>query len=300
MWFKQPTKLNDQIRFLGTHELCHYLVQGDVAMIVGCGMNHVTPALESQFNELDIDPATVKYAVVTHSHFDHMGAIPYLRKRFPKIQVLGTAAAQTALAKPKVVDYNARMNDVAAQQLGLDGDCTPLQGMPPEVFAVDRVVSEGELIDLGAGITAQFLEVPGHSKCCVATYIPALRTLFPTDTTPHPVEEWNDLAFPSAQYDFSAYLASLRRLNDLDVDIVGLDHHGVMQGGDAKEFLELGLRRTLELQQHVLNQYSLSQDIDQISREVAEEALEKVSLPFINGDLMFIITRAMIRSIVAA
>ncbi|MBN1857138.1 MAG: MBL fold metallo-hydrolase [Dehalococcoidia bacterium] len=300
MWYRTPARIGDNIHFLGTHELCHYLIRGEVGMIVGGGMNHGTPELERQFDEMNIDPVAVKYAVVTHSHFDHIGAIPYLRNRFPGIQVLGTAAAQHALAKPKVVDYNAKMNDVAAAQLGLDAECTRLEGLSPEAFAVDRVVTDGEIIDLGAGVTAEFLEVPGHSKCCVATYVPGARALFPTDTTPHPVAEWNDLAFPSAQYDFAKYVASLRRLNTLDVDLVGLDHHGVMQGEHAGRFLELGLQRTLELQKDVLEQYSLSGDIDAISRKVSEEALKKVSLPFIDGELMFIITRAMIKSIVSS
>ena len=176
-------------------------------------MNHATPALESQFNELDIDPDIVRYVVVTHTHFDHCGALPYLRKRFPRAQVLGTAAAKTVLAKPKVVDYNAKMNDLAAQQVGLADQCVPLQGVSPEAFSIDRVVTDGEIIDLGAGVTAQFLEVPGHSRCCVATYVPEFKALFPTDTTPHPVAEWNDLAFPSAQYDFPSYVASRKRLN---------------------------------------------------------------------------------------
>ncbi|MCK5212651.1 MAG: MBL fold metallo-hydrolase, partial [Dehalococcoidia bacterium] len=177
MWLKTPTRINDRIEFLGTYELCYYLVRGEDTMIVGGGMNHATPALESQFNELDIDPDIVRYVVVTHTHFDHCGALPYLRKRFPRAQVLGTAAAKTVLAKPKVVDYNAKMNDLAAQQVGLADQCVPLQGVSPEAFSIDRVVTDGEIIDLGAGVTAQFLEVPGHSRCCVATYVPEFKAL---------------------------------------------------------------------------------------------------------------------------
>jgi glyoxylase-like metal-dependent hydrolase (beta-lactamase superfamily II) len=298
VWLKEPARINYSIEFLGTHELCFYLVQGRDSLIVGAGMSHATPALERQLLKLDIDPLRVKYVVVTHSHFDHCGAIPYLRKRFPDIQVLGTAASQDALAKPKVLQYNARMNDIAAAQVGLQNECIPLEGQS-DALHIDRVVSEGEVIDLGEGVSVEFHEVPGHSKCCLATYVPGFRALFPTDTTPHPVDDWNDLAFPSAQYDFASYVESLRRLSKFDVEMLGLDHHGVILGAEAREFLKLGLQRTLDFQQKVLSRYAESKNLDEVARETAREALGKVKLPFITEDLMFIITRAMIKNIVA-
>ena len=121
MWLKQPTRINDAIDFLGTRELCFYLVRGKDLLIVGGGMSHATPALEAQFDKLGVDPADVKYVVLTHSHFDHCGALPYFRERFPGVQVLGTEAAQQLLARQKVADYNAKMNDLAAEQMGVHG-----------------------------------------------------------------------------------------------------------------------------------------------------------------------------------
>jgi len=43
-----------------------------------------------------------------------------------------------------------------------------------------------------------------------------------------------------------------------------------------------------------------SGDLDEVSRYFACEGQEKVKLPFITEELMFIITRAMIKSIVSA
>ncbi len=299
MWLKEPTRINDAIDYLGSYELCFYLVRGDDALIVGGGMSHVTPELERQFDDLHIDASRVKYLSLTHSHFDHCGALPYLRQRFPGLQVLGTAAAQEALAKPKVADYNARMNDLAAQQMGVQESCLCVLERTGDV-SVDRVVTDGETLDLGGGVTVEFYEVPGHSKCCLATYVPAFKALFPTDTTPHPVDDWRKLSFPSAQYDFAQYLASLRRLIEFDVEILGLDHHGVMTGEQASQFLKLGLERALQFQRTVLARYAATHDLDEVAREVTGEAFPMVQLPFITEELMFVITRAMIKNIVAA
>jgi len=298
MWLKEPCILNDTIAFVGTHDLCSYVVRGDDVLIVGGGMSHGTPALERQLDEMALDPARVKYAVVTHSHFDHCGAIPFFRKRFPGIQVLGTEAAQQALAKPKVADYNAKMNDLAAEQAQVFDRCLHLCECP-SALEIDRTISDGETLDLGAGVKVEFYEVPGHSKCCVATYVPSCRALFPTDTSPQPVAGHTDLSFPSAQYDFELYVASLRRLVGFDVDILGMDHYGVLLHEQAREYLQLGLEKTLAFGEEVRRRYAESGDLDAVSREFAREGREKVNLPFITEDLMFVITRAMIKSIVS-
>jgi len=298
MWLKEPCTLNSTITFVGTHDLCSYVVRGEDVLIVGGGMSHGTPALEHQLDGMALDPSRVKYAVVTHSHFDHCGAIPFLRKRFPRLQVLGTTACAEALAKPKVAAYNAKMNDVAAEQAQVLDRCLHLCDCP-SALAIDRTVSEGETLDLGRGVAVEFHEVPGHSKCCVATYVPSCKALFPTDTSPQPVASHCDLSFPSAQYDFALYVASLRRLMEFDVDILGMDHYGVLLHEQAREHLRLGLEKTLSFGEEVRRRYAQNPDLDEVSRQFAREGQEKVTLPFITEELMFIITRAMIKSIVS-
>jgi glyoxylase-like metal-dependent hydrolase (beta-lactamase superfamily II) len=298
MWLKEPCTLNSTITFVGTHDLCSYVVRGEDVLIVGGGMSHGTPALEHQLDGMALDPSRVKYAVVTHSHFDHCGAIPFLRKRFPRLQVLGTPACAEALAKPKVAAYNAKMNDVAAEQAQVLDRCLHLCDCP-SALAIDRTVSEGETLDLGRGVAVEFHEVPGHSKCCVATYVPSCKALFPTDTSPQPVASHCDLSFPSAQYDFALYVASLRRLIEFDVDILGMDHYGVLLHEQAREYLRLGLEKTLSFGEEVRRRYAQNPDLDEVSRQFAREGQEKVKLPFITEELMFIITRAMIKSIVS-
>jgi len=297
MWLKEPTKINETIEFLGTYELCFYLVRGEDMLIVGGGMNHATPALDRQLDALELDESRVKYVVMTHSHFDHCGAMPYFRRRFPGIQVLGTAAAQQTLTRQKVVDYNAKLNDMATEQAGLGAQCVCV-ATDTSGLAVDRVVADGEVLDLGAGVKVEFYEVPGHSRCCLATWVPSVKALFPTDTSPQPLTHWRDLSFPSAQYDFAAYVASLQKLNQFDVEILGLDHFGVLLHDQAKEFLRLGLERTLAFRDRVLGMYAEGKDLDEISRIITREALPMTELPFISEDLLFIITRAMIKSII--
>ncbi|GAI18030.1 unnamed protein product, partial [marine sediment metagenome] len=79
MWIQEPGKINDRIDFLGTRDLCLYLLKGKEAMIIGGAMSYIAPSLERQFSEMDFDLDRIRYLVIPHSHFDHCGAVPYLK-----------------------------------------------------------------------------------------------------------------------------------------------------------------------------------------------------------------------------
>jgi len=91
MWIGEPGKITDRIDFLGTHKNCLYLLKGREAMLIGGGMSWTAPALEKQFSAMDYDFHKIKYLVIPHSHFDHCGAVPYLKRKFPWLQVVASA-----------------------------------------------------------------------------------------------------------------------------------------------------------------------------------------------------------------
>lgn len=203
-------------------------------------MSWVTPALEKQLDVLNLDPARVRYLFITHSHFDHCGAVPYLKRRFPQAQVLASAYAQKVLTNPKVVEFIATRNEELIARLGLQGEQKRLNAQFDGI-QVERAVAEGDTLDLGEGIEARVLAVPGHSQCALAVYVPALKALFPTDAAPFPNEDGRRISYPSPQYDFSLYKASLKKLASLDVDLCAFEHHGVFKGAEAVKILSRGL-----------------------------------------------------------
>ena len=298
MWIKEPGKITDRIDLLGTRDICLYLVKGDQAMIIGGGMTWVIPYLEKQFSNLDFDPGRIRYLVIPHSHFDHCGAVPYLKRKFPHIQILASAYSREVFSREKAMNFIANANKDAEERYlknkfhGLDLKFDHIQ--------VDRVVGDNDVINLGDNIEAHFIEVPGHTKCCIATYIPQLKAMFPSDSVPFPTDDGTELNNPSAQYDFSLFLTSLRKLASYEIEIFGFDHQGIYLADQAKRILPQALEKTKNFRNRVVEEYRRTGDLDKMAQEFVAEAEKKTQLDIMSLELQISVTRTVIEKCLAA
>jgi glyoxylase-like metal-dependent hydrolase (beta-lactamase superfamily II) len=297
MWIQEPGKIADRIDFLGTRDLCLYLLKGEEAMIIGGGMSHIAPSLEKQFSAMHCDLNRIKYLVIPHSHFDHCGAVPYLKRKFPRTEIVASAYSKEVFSKEKAVNFMANINKEMIEKSSLQDEYEKLN-LQFDGISVDRVVGENDIIDLGDGIQAHFIEVPGHSKCCIATYVPQLKAIFPSDAAPWPTENESGLSYPSAQYGFPAYVQSLKKLASYDVQICAFDHNGVIVGDQAAHILQRGLEQTEKVKSYIIEQYQAIGDLDKTAQKLASEVLRNNRYDYISPELMVAITKTMIRSII--
>jgi len=296
MLIQEPGKVTERIDFLGTRKICLYLLKGKEAMIIGGGMGWTAPSLERQFSALDFDVKKIKYLVIPHSHFDHCGAMPYLKRKFPQVQIVASAYSKEVFSKEKAVDFIANINKEMIEKLGLQNEYERLD-LQFDGIQVDRVVAENDVIDLGNGVEAHFLEVPGHTKCSLAVYVPRLKAMFPSDSAPHPTGDGSELSYPSPQYDFSLYLESLRKLAAYEVAICGFEHHGIFVGEQAKKVLQQGLEQTGKFKNYITEQCQQTGDWDRAAQRLAAEVMEKNKFNFLSFELETTVAKAIIRKI---
>ena len=296
MWIRDPGKVVNGLDLLGTHEICLYLLRGKNAMIIGGGMSWIAPSLEAQLSVMDFEPDRLMYLVISHSHADHCGAVPYLKRKFPNMQVLASAHFERVLSKQKVVDSIATSNRQMIDKLGIQSEYESLN-LKFDGIKVDQVVAEEDVIDLGDGIEAHFIEVPGHTKCSIAVYVPKLNALFPTDAAPFPLGDMNRLAHPSPQYDFSMYRESLEKLARYKAEICAFEHFGVFTGSQARKGLREGLHQTEEFRNHIVELYQQTGDIDEVAQQIASERTDRDILHFIDSDIWVTVSKIEIRNV---
>ena len=180
MIITSPGKVTDRIWLLGREESCQYLIKGDNAYaILGGGMAYVAQDVIEQLARFQIDESSIRYLVIHHAHFDHVGLMPFFKKRWPWAEIIGSSRASGLLARPDVIQTIFGFNQGLLDQHGL-ADRAEEFGLDRKSIEIDRVMEDGDEIDLG-GLTLKFLHTPGHSSCSMSVYIPQEKALSASD-----------------------------------------------------------------------------------------------------------------------
>ncbi len=299
MFIEPPCKILESLKLLGTWPNCLYLLSGKESMIVGGGMSWTAPALEKQFAAMDFDFSRIRYLLITHSHFDHCGAVAYLKRKFPQARILTSAYAQKVFSLKKAVQFIAAMNDRMIEKAGMGEEAERLN-LKFDRIDVDQAVGEQDLIDLGDGITVRFLDTPGHTQCSLAAYVPSLKILFPSDAMAFPTFDGKGPAHPSPQFDFRLYLESLKKLSALEFEILAFEHHGFLRGAEARKFLNQALEMVEENRKFIIAKVRSPEDLEAVAQKLAEDFREQTRLPFMPPDIQKSVAATVVRKILEA
>ena len=88
MRIRKPGKVRDRLWFLGRKESGVYFLEGnDESIIINGGMSYIVSDLLRQFKEFGIDEERITKLLILHAHFDHVGMVPFFKRRHPKIDI---------------------------------------------------------------------------------------------------------------------------------------------------------------------------------------------------------------------
>ena len=166
--------------------------------------------IEDGMRKVGLDPAQIRYIVVTHGHGDHYGGVRYLVEKY-KSRVVMSEADWTMVASR--LEFTSRHWEA-----------------PP---ARDIAVKPGEALTLG-DTTIVFQAIPGHTWGTIAPVFPAR-----SGGQTHRALLWGGTSFNFGKDlpRVDAYIESARRMAALakaeDIDVV-LSNHPSFDGTVAK------------------------------------------------------------------
>jgi len=215
-WHAEPVKVFDNLYFLGQTEYSVWAVTTSAGIILIDSIfdYSVDDEVAGGLKKLGLDPATIKYVIVSHGHADHSGGAKYLQDRFNAHVLLGAADW----------DLLDRSNGTRPRR--------------------DLVATDGQKLTLG-DTTITIYATPGHTLGTLSTVFPV------TDHgTPHVVASWGGTAFnwmanPSpyitperpARFWFETYSRSARRFKDVTAKAgadVLISNHTIFDGSKTK------------------------------------------------------------------
>lgn len=205
---------------------------------------------------------TLDYILLTHSHYDHALGSAYLRKRYPGVQVVAGAYAQTIFRKPTARSVMRDLDRKAASSCGV----TEYEDLIDELRA-DISVSDGDFIDCG-NMRFTAVDLPGHTKCSVGYYLAENRLLLATETLGVCFGE--GIFLPSFLVGYQMTLDSIHKAAKLDIRQVLLPHFGVVSGEEAQNYLKQGEQAAHRVSRMILELLTLGKTTEEILAYMTE------------------------------
>jgi metallo-beta-lactamase class B len=146
----EPMQVMDELYFLGNYWTSAWAVKTSKGLVIIDALDNTDEAqhyIEDGLKKLKLDPADIKYVIVSHAHGDHYGGAAYLKKKY----------------NPKIV-----MSDIDWQVFDdpkFDPKRIALFDDPPKR---DMAVKDGDTVKLG-NTEFKLYVIPGHTLGTLAT-----------------------------------------------------------------------------------------------------------------------------------
>lgn len=264
-------QISEKVYLFGDPYYQVYLVRGEICALVETGLSYSVPNIVAQIAELGIAREEIRYLIITHAHFDHQCGTPRLQKAFPNLQVLASPIASRVLAKEKVVAGHFVEDKAVVETLLRKGLLKQYDTsfQPPATVNVDRIMDEGDLLDLGGGCTLSFYLTPGHSPCSMSIYLPLGEVLFPSDCLCY--EFKNKDMFPMYFSSLADFLNSIKKLSNIETSVLAFGHELLL--GDkmkVQDYMHRALENTEKVHNFIVGAYKNDRSYENISRELFE------------------------------
>lgn len=219
------------------------LVGEEKTALMDCGMAYCASKLIHNCQEM-LGARPLDYIIISHSHYDHIGAIPYLRQEWPSCQVLGAEYAKRILTRPNALKTIRYLSVQAAEALGAG----ELSSYDDTKFTVDQIIAEGDWINLG-GLRIQVMETPGHTQCSLSFLVNG-DTLFASETTG--CFSHSGKVHPAFIRSYSDAIAAIHTCQKLNPRFIISPHYGLVSQRDTPGYWKNCLRAAVEAHAFIL------------------------------------------------
>lgn len=268
--------IRNELYYLGITECPIFLLDGPQPVIFDAGVTCAGKIyLEAIRTVLgDRQPS---FLFLTHVHWDHCGAVSYLKDVFPSMKVAASTLAAGTLKRPNALALIKRLNEVTTDRLsslpGLDTSLLVTQPFCP--FEIDIELKDNQVMNLGGGRALEILATSGHTQDHFSFYLPDERILIAGEAAG--VCYGSGIVSTEFVSDYDAYLSSLNRLAALETEVFCQGHYRNLAGREEiKVFFEQSIQSTTGFKVRVLE--LLDEEAGSIDRVVERLKIERYDI----------------------
>lgn len=259
----KPGRVTGNFYCLGPQPVPTFLLEGEYPVMFDAGIYVLGEHYHREIIRL-MGKRSPEYLFLTHVHFDHCGAAGFLKRVMPGLKIAAAAEASEIIKKPSAIKLIKRLNTIAP-----DGKTYF------EPFVVDRVLKDGEIVDVAPDLHVEIIKTPGHTRDMLSLYIREYKALIPSESVGVP--GLGEHIFSEFLTDYHVYLESLKKLSAYDVEILVLAHGWYYTNEDAKSFIPRAIENTLGFRRKVEDLLKLhGADYKKIASVIKQEEYDPI------------------------
>ena len=193
-----------------------------------------------------LDGRQLDYILFTHTHYDHIGALPFFKEEWPQLRVVTSDTGAKVLLKDTPRRVIREMSIVAAKANG--GTFDAVYG--DDVFKADITVKEGEAIELG-GLTVKVIETPGHTRDSLSFLIPELEILALSETPGVLMPDGS--IHPCYLTSFADTINAIKKCSRIPHKYLSLPHQGIVSREKSEGFFDKALAANIACRDFIID-----------------------------------------------
>ncbi len=212
-----------------------YLIAGEKVIVIDPGMAFNGENIVEKIKAL-IGSRPVDTVLLTHSHYDHVGALPFIRNEWPEVTVCAHGRVAHVFEQPGALNTIRRLSEEAAKL----NDTVIGGAFSEQALTVDVMLEDGEVLNY-SDFKIRVIGCPGHTRDSLAFLLDD-KVLFASETLGLPNHDGRYT--PEFLFSWKESLESVRKCRSYPVRYLCLPHFGIYKDPEGRgmwQWMEDGL-----------------------------------------------------------
>ncbi len=220
MIINKTGKIIDRLFMVGHSGMPVYLIDGDAPAIFDAGFSCLGSLYVKEIKKI-LGSKEPTFCFLSHSHFDHCGAVSSFKTHFPNIKIIASAGVKNVLKRPNAIALIKKLSK-SSEHLVQDSIISTGDVNDFSPFDIDITVQENDTFRIADDVTVNIIETPGHTRDCLSYYIPEKKILISSEA--YGVQDTTGHIFSDFLIDYDIYYNSMEKMLPLETRVLCTGH----------------------------------------------------------------------------